>query len=535
MPAPVKASRGDKMFCAVTSAFQNLILKLKEDEGNPDRYVIRLSSRGSIEDVEIYADQIKSLIDIDDLTLWKTPTLVTKAFERIDAAYEFQLSQCDTAVDRKQWARNQGDGTRLLWRYFLKLVKRSKHSHNNVVQQLKKAFLTRHGSYSNDSESDDDFDTPSKAEAEIEDKMATDDDEEAESDDVFEDEGTTPAQPPPPKHPRIQAESEEMPLVPLDPSPLLALDGWCWPCEVAGYWISKVYVHPDWFCPICSPQHIPPSLLPRALAGGEVSALRSVENQLSVLHDADPGPSAPSIPMRDEILEISDPEEDVAARCHLTPGPPQAAAVIAQSLKVSEQATASTHGHHKRVMGTGKRKRLHGKQAVEQTATLASGPPLKADDPHKVPNTATANSMMAKKFTMELAKQTATLASGPPLKVDEGIQKLVMMEFGNQEQIRKAFKDEVLDKIPLDPEQRFLGIPVKVKFMNQRHKVIWQIKGEDNKALCQLQTREHPQPDEIMNTFLRSQMVMWFATAGVDKKMLKRVKALVDERGLFGD
>ena len=81
-------SCGDRMFSMISLAFQSRILKLKHDFSD-DRVIIRLSSRGSIEDVEFYSDEIWVLIDNDDLSLWKTPTLCTKAFARLDAAHNF--------------------------------------------------------------------------------------------------------------------------------------------------------------------------------------------------------------------------------------------------------------------------------------------------------------------------------------------------------------------------------------------------------------------------------------------------------------
>ena len=121
------------------------------------------------------------------------------------------------------------------------------------------------------------------------------------------------------------------------------------------------------------------------------------------------------------------------------------------------------------------------------------------------------------------------------MKVADGIEVLCRMDSPNVPQLAEMFKENILKQIHFDPEQLFAGLAIKMKYMNQRKKVIWQIKTAKNRAICQVQTREDPGPEDVENTFLRAKILMWFATAGADKKILKKVKALVDERGIFGD
>ena len=476
---PVSSKRGDLMFCLISSAFQSRVVKLKDDEDSSDRKIIRLSTRGSIEDVEFYADEIRVLIDNSDLSLWKTPTLCTKAFTRLDAAYEYRLSLCDTAVDRLGWARNQGDSARFLWRYFVKLVKRSKHSHNNAVDKLKKAFQSVHG-HLDDSDSDDlppaDGAEPSKVVGKKDD-LNVEDDEEDEED---------------------MEDDQDVEELEDDP-------------------------------------HVEEDALMDALTGYHLHR----DEPLNALCDRVPESASSVGPVPDFGCVISDSEEDVEARCHLTPGPPQATAVIARARSVSEQATASTHGHHRRVMGTDKKRRRLSKkqpgpqkkdedpQKTEDPQKAQKAEAQKAEDPRK-------NSCLAKNWTMELAQQVARLA-GVQMKVADGIEVLCRMDSPNVPQLAEIFRENILKQIHFDPEQLFAGLAINMKYMNQRKKVIWQIKTAKNRAICQVQTREDPGPEDVENTFLRAKILMWFATAGADKKILKKVKALVDERGIFGD
>ena len=510
-------TRGDRMFSLISLAFQSRILKLK-NEFTDDRVIIRLSSRGSIEDVEFYSDEIRVLIDNDDLSLWKTPTLCTKAFARLDAAYEFQLSLCDSSADRLSWARNQGDNTRLLWRYFVKLVRRSKHSHNNAVDKVKTAFKARHGSIYDDSDSDDPLSpaAPVKKLAKAKLTDAKDDEEDAPEDAQAEDDEEDAPE---------DAEDDEEDA-PESESLMDSED-----CE-------------------------PPQKLQKL--------------QHNDLDDVMP------------LIQISDTEpeeEDVEARCHLTPGPSQAAAIIAQALKVSEQGTASTHGHHKTGLGLCKKRRLFGKQPTQPTTpqrspqqpsswlSKPSSRKAKAPAAHDgkavvdgaavvhgkavvdgaavvdglssgrwtQQNRLSANSMMAKQWSMELAQQTASLAASPPLSVALGIEKLGLLEYHNHPEVIKLLKENILNAVDFPPEQPFVGLAVKVKYLYQRKKVIWQIKDGQNKAICQLQTKDHPEPEDVMSMFLRAKIISWFATAGVDRRVIKQVRALVDEKGLFGD
>ena len=136
---------------------------------------------------------------------------------------------------------------------------------------------------------------------------------------------------------------------------------------------------------------------------------------------------------------------------------------------------------------------------------------------------------------MELAQQTASLAASPPLSVALGIEKLGLLEYHNHPEVIKLLKENILNAVDFPPEQPFAGLAVKVKYLYQRKKVIWQIKDGQNKAICQLQTKDHPEPEDVMSMFLRAKIISWFATAGVDRRVIKQVRALVDEKGLFGD
>ena len=362
-----KPSRADRAFLMISTAFQTRSSNLKHVDDCDHRSILEMSCRGSIEDVEKHGEEVHLLIQNDDLSLWNTPTLITMAFARLDAAYDFELSQVHSQRDRLEWARGEADQARLLWKYFIKLCRRSPKSNSTIVSKLKRAFVAKHGPIDESEEEHDDNDEP-------------------------EDE-------------QVPESGEEDGRVPLS-------------------------------------------------EGSDLEAERT-ENVMVLSSDED---------FTDSVGAASTPR----ARCHLAPGPSGSSAIIDNALKVIQDTTASTIGHHKRIIQEarpgrrvkGKQKapqRVKGKQKVpvagSQRATRGPQPAQPARPPELDQEDNAELSMEAKEYSDLLVKRVSSLASlGAPLSAAEGVLELARLEFPDFHAVLTEFNKDILEPAKLSPK-----------------------------------------------------------------------------------